>query len=102
MAGPLFYNTDVGGELYRFCGDQWDNLLLCSFCRHHEWRERRFRPWALLPALDLNLGWVKRIGDYQYNPSDAIWTQRHTDNGSGLIANGSGSRIESQARGRRL
>ena len=44
------------------------------------------------PVLDLNLGFEsKRISNYQYNPTGAIWTfSGATDNGSGLIANGSG------------
>lgn len=47
---------------------------------------------SAMPKLDLNLGFEsKRISNYQYNPSGAVWTfSGATDNGSGLIANGSG------------
>jgi hypothetical protein len=49
-------------------------------------------PASAMPVVDLNLGFEsKRIGDYQYNPSGAVWAfSGATDNGSGLIANGSG------------
>jgi hypothetical protein len=48
-------------------------------------------PVSATPRLDLNLGFEKtRVGDYQYNPAGAVWTfSGSTDNGSGLLANGS-------------
>lgn len=44
------------------------------------------------PKLDLNLGFEsKRISNYEYNSASAAWAfSGATDNGSGLIANGSG------------
>jgi alpha-L-rhamnosidase len=47
---------------------------------------------SAMPKLDLNLGFEsKQVSNYEYNSSGAIWAfNGATDNGSGLIANGSG------------